>query len=96
MPSGIYFVPGWTSKGPGWRQDLIDGAFSWNVWPDGPNNMTTAPDQQWQAALKPAGKSYMMGVSPWFYTNLPGWGKAWTCKYIERWKESDQGSCERI
>lgn len=58
---GIYFVPDWTSQGPGFRMDLYDGAFSWDMWPDGPNNMTTKPDEAWQSALKRANKTYMMG-----------------------------------
>ena len=35
------------------------------------------------------GKPYMMGVSPWFYTNLPGFRKNWMWKsdtlWLDRW-----------
>lgn len=72
--------------------NLYDGAFSWNMWPDGPHNMTTAPDEEWQASLKPAGKSYMMGISPWFYTDLPAYGKAWVWRgdslWYDRWQQA--------
>ena len=85
IAGGIYFVPDWTSQGPGWNQDLIDGAFSWNMWPDGPRDMTTASDKEWQASLTPAGKSYMMGISPWFYTDLPAYDKAWVWRGDRLW-----------
>jgi hypothetical protein len=91
LPGGIFFVPDWTSQGPGWNADLYDGAFSWDMWPDGPHDMTAAPDEQWQVALKPKGKSYMMGISPWFYTDLPAYGKAWVWRgdglWWERWQQ---------
>lgn len=48
----VYFVPDWTSLGPGGiGADLanIEGFFSWNMWPDGATNMTDAPDKEWQA-----------------------------------------------
>jgi hypothetical protein len=61
MPHGIYFVPDWTSQGPGYEVDLYDGAFSWDMWPEGPRNVSLAPDEAWAASLKPIGKSYMMG-----------------------------------
>ena len=86
VPGGIYFMPDWTSLGPsGITQysDIIDGAFSWNIWPDGPNNITDDTDKAWQAALP--GKSYMMGVSPWFYTDLPGYNKAWVWRGDDMW-----------
>lgn len=63
IPGGIYFVPDWTSQGPGYRMDLYDGAFSWDMWPDGPTNMTTHQDQAWLNTLLPAKKTYMMGTS---------------------------------
>ena len=61
------------------------------MWPDGPHDMTAAPDRQWQAALRPARKSYMMGISPWFYTDLPAYGKAWVWRgdglWWDRWQQ---------
>lgn len=61
VKGGIYFVPAWTSRGPSFRQDLIDGAFSWNMWPDGARDMGTEADEAWMDALAGDGKSYMMG-----------------------------------
>ncbi|KAG9239889.1 glycoside hydrolase, partial [Calycina marina] len=45
--------------------DKVQGAFSWNMWPKGPNNITTSPDEEWQKTLRD--KSYLMGISPWFF-----------------------------
>ncbi|KAL9087001.1 MAG: hypothetical protein Q9165_006829 [Trypethelium subeluteriae] len=86
VPGGIYFMPDWTSLGPngiGQYSDIIQGAFSWDMWPHGPNNSTDDVDKSWQSAL--SGKSYMMGVSPWFYTNLPGYHKAWVWRGDDTW-----------
>nr|AUS76866.1 glycosyl hydrolase [Leptoxyphium fumago] len=93
IPGGIYFVPDWTSLGPGgFSTSLVDGAFSWNMWPDGPQNISTGADEAWENFLKPAGKSYMMGVSPWFYTDLPAYNKAWVWRgddmWYRRWEET--------
>lgn len=37
------------------------------------------------------GKPYMMPVSPWFYTNLPGYNKNWMWRgdnvWYDRWQE---------
>jgi glucan endo-1,3-alpha-glucosidase len=73
----LYFVPEWTSLGPsGLTPDLdsIEGFFSWNIWPDGATNMTDAADLSWTAVL--SGKTYMMGVSPWFFHSASG-GTGW-------------------
>jgi glucan endo-1,3-alpha-glucosidase len=77
VSSSIYFVPVYTSLGPSGITpylDDIEGALSWNIWPDGAVNMTDASDEQWVAALP--GKSYMMGVSPWFFHSASG-GTDW-------------------
>lgn len=40
--------------------------------------MTTYVDASYNLTLTQAGgKPYMMPVSPWFYTNLPGYDKNW-------------------
>ena len=75
--SSIYFVPSWTSLGYGGITadlDSIEGFFSWNIWPAGANNMTDAVDVQWQNAVP--GKTYMMGVAPWFFHSASG-GTDW-------------------
>lgn len=87
VPSGIYFVPDWTSQGPGWNQQLVDGYFSWDMWPVGASNISTDTDN----AYKATGASYMMGVCPWFFTDLPGYGKSWVWRgdglWSQRWEQ---------
>ncbi|KAG9256840.1 glycoside hydrolase [Emericellopsis atlantica] len=91
---GIYFVPDWSSLGPdGVSQHLntIDGHFSWNAWPKpGEKAMSSIEDEAYQATL--GAKSYMMGVSPWFYTNLPQWSKNWFMTgdslWYDRWQQA--------
>ncbi|RAK84430.1 hypothetical protein BO79DRAFT_232335 [Aspergillus costaricaensis CBS 115574] len=73
-PQSCYFVPDWSSLGtkaalkasPG----VPDGLFSWAGWPWGPNDMDTYIDTSYMQYLD--GKPYIIPVSPWFYTNLPG------------------------
>lgn len=88
VPGGIFFVPDWTSLGPsGFASHLntVDGAFSWNMWPDGPKDVTADPDQEWKSAI--GNKAYMMGVSPWFFTKLPGYNKAWVWRGDDMWHQ---------
>ncbi|KAH8775428.1 glycoside hydrolase [Diaporthe sp. PMI_573] len=84
---GIYFVPDWSSLGPhgvGEKLNLIDGAFSWAAWPQADqHHMSTDEDVQYQRALR--GKSFMAGVSPWFYTRLPQWEKNWLSASEKLW-----------
>ncbi|KAK4153837.1 glycoside hydrolase [Chaetomidium leptoderma] len=89
----ICLIPDWSSLGPhgvGQRLDLIDGAFSWDAWPRaGQSKMTTVEDLLYKDTLR--GKKYMMGVSPWFYTDLPQWNKNWYCSseslWYDRWQQ---------
>ena len=82
--TGCFFVPDWTSAGPsGIAKDNIDGAFSWDAWPQGSTDKDTSSDQAWKGAL--SGKTYMMPVSPWFYTKLPQWGKNWILRGDDLW-----------
>lgn len=71
VPGGLYLVPDWSSLGPGGvggRLDVVDGAFSWAAWPRaGERRISAEEDGLYRRALR--GKSYMMGVSPWFYTS---------------------------
>jgi hypothetical protein len=81
----IHFVPDWSSLGPQGIKahlDKIDGAFSWDMWPDGPNDKVIDSDLEWQAAL--GDKDYMMGVSPWFFRSATG-GKNWIWKGDDLW-----------
>jgi glucan endo-1,3-alpha-glucosidase len=73
----VYFVPDWTSLGPGGiGADLnnIEGFFSWDMWPNGATNKTADGDQAWKSAV--SGKTFMMGVSPWFFHSASG-GTDW-------------------
>lgn len=95
IPGGIFFVPDWTSLGPTGIQahfDIIDGAFSWDMWPAGAEDMTTESDLAWKTAL--GSKHFMMGISPWFYTKLPAYNKAWVWRgddmWHDRWQQIDQ------
>lgn len=75
-----FFMPDWSSLG---AKDALalgtaDGLFSWAAWPWGNTNMDTYVDASYLDFLGRAGnKPYMMPVSPWFYTNLPGYKKNW-------------------
>jgi hypothetical protein len=75
----LYFVPDWTSLGPGGiGADLnnIEGFFSWDMWPLGATNKTDDSDLAWKSAV--SGKTYMMGVSPWFFHSTGSAGQpAW-------------------
>ncbi|KAG9034125.1 hypothetical protein FRB95_013770 [Tulasnella sp. JGI-2019a] len=73
-----------------------DGALQWNAWPSSNNapvdtTMTTAGDTYYQQVL--AGKPYMAGVSPWFYTHYSpsSYNKNWLylsdTLLIDRWNE---------
>ncbi|KAK4131676.1 glycoside hydrolase family 71 protein [Trichocladium antarcticum] len=79
--SNAFFVPDWSSADPQTAVHLAggvaDGLFSFDAWPAGDTNMTTAGDGAFAAALAPAAKAYMMPVAPWFFTNLPALGKNW-------------------
>lgn len=89
IPNNIFFVPDWTSLGPlGFLASALgitDGAYSWDMWPNGPTGKTADSDNSWLAQLKPANKVYMMGVSPWFFTNLPAYQKAFVWRGDDLW-----------
>ncbi|KAB8234666.1 glycosyl hydrolase family 71-domain-containing protein [Aspergillus alliaceus] len=84
--TGCLFIPSWTSMGPaGIRNvlDDVDGAFSWDAWPVGAQDMKVSNDLDWMKAL--SGRPYMMPVAPWFYTNLPQWNKNWLWRGDDLW-----------
>ncbi|KAM7213376.1 glycoside hydrolase [Rhypophila decipiens] len=86
----IYFVPDWSGLGPQkikeQAYDLIDGAFSFNAWPwAGSSKMTTWPDGEYTGMLSPSQKTYMMGVSPYFYTRIPELNKNWYMSSDSLW-----------
>lgn len=88
-----FFIPDWSSVGAypavSLANGVADGLFSWDAWPKGDQDMTTYPDASYHDALN--GKPYMMPVSPWFYTNLPGYSKNWVWRgddlWFDRWQQ---------
>lgn len=89
--TGCFFVPDWSSLGAGpavrAAGGVADGLFSWAGWPWGSQDMDTYVDASYREAL--GSKPYMMPVSPWFYTNLPGYNKNWLWRgdhlWYDRW-----------
>ncbi|KAK3991566.1 glycoside hydrolase [Cladorrhinum sp. PSN332] len=90
---GIFLMPDWSSLGPygvAEKLDMIDGAFSWDAWPKpGQFQMTANEDEVYKHCLPD--KKYMMGVSPYFYTNLPQFNKNWYSSseslWYDRWQQ---------
>lgn len=83
----VYFVPDWTSLGTGGigsSLSNIEGFFSWDMWPNGAANKTDDSDFAWKAAAP--GKTYMMGVSPWFFHSASG-GKDWVWRGDDLWAD---------
>lgn len=87
--TGCFFVPDWSSLGAKPALQLsggvADGLFSWAAWPTGYGRMNTYVDASYLQYLAEAGKPYMMPVSPWFYTNMPGYNKNWAWDSDELW-----------
>ena len=84
----VVFLPDWSSRGAKDAMTLgngvADGLFSWAAWPWGNTDMNTYVDASYIEFLK--GKLYMMPVSPWFYTNMPGFdGKNWLWRGDSLW-----------
>ncbi|KAI3224956.1 CAZyme family GH71 and CBM24 [Penicillium roqueforti] len=92
----VFFVPDWSSIGAKPASQLgggvADALFSWAGWPWGPQDMDTYTDASYYQYLNESGlKLYMMAVSPWFFTNLPGYDKNWLWRgddlWYDRWVE---------
>ncbi|KAI1373097.1 glycoside hydrolase family 71 protein [Hypoxylon crocopeplum] len=89
----IFLVPDWSSlgaQGVGGRLGQIDGAFNWGAWPNANQySMDEGNDLAYKSTL--TGKAYMMGVSPYFYTDLPQYSKNWYSSsdslWYDRWKQ---------
>lgn len=86
-----FFIPDWSSLGAKVALDkgqvdgtqVVDGLFNWGAWPEGANDMDTDVDASYNLFLD--GKPYMMPVSPWFYTNMPGFKKNWLWRGDDLW-----------
>ncbi|KAJ5951187.1 uncharacterized protein N7479_009600 [Penicillium vulpinum] len=91
--TNCFFVPDWSSVGAkpavALANGVADGLFSWSAWPWGNQTMDTYTDASYIQYLD--GKPYMMAISPWFYTNLPGYNKNWMWKgdslWYDRWQQ---------
>lgn len=83
----LFFVPDWSSVGAKSAMALgdgvADGLFSWAAWPNGPNDMNTYVDASYMQYL--GKKPYMMPISPWFFTNMPGYDKNWLWRGDDLW-----------
>jgi hypothetical protein len=83
----VYFVPDWTSLGSGGidaNLNNIKGFFNWDMWPNGPQNSSTASDLAFKGAIE--SKTFMMGVSPWFFHSASG-GKDWVWRGDDLWAD---------
>ncbi|KAK1995692.1 hypothetical protein LX36DRAFT_639338, partial [Colletotrichum falcatum] len=82
-----FFIPDWSSEGAKPAMELAngvaDGLFNWAAWPWGPQDMDTYVDASYFQYL--GKKPYMMPVSPWFYTNMPGYNKNWLWRGDDMW-----------
>lgn len=80
--TNCFFMPDWSSIGafPAVANagGVADGLFSWAAWPYGKRKTDTYSDHSYIQALggpdpdKGPIKPYMMPISPWFFTNMPG------------------------
>ncbi|KAK1990526.1 hypothetical protein LX36DRAFT_592420 [Colletotrichum falcatum] len=92
--TGCFFIPDWSSLGARRAAQkaggVADGLFNWAAWPWGDHDMDTYVDASYDMYLGP-NKPYMMPVSPWFYTNLPGYNKNWMWRgddlWFDRWQQ---------
>ncbi|KAL1628153.1 hypothetical protein SLS56_005973 [Neofusicoccum ribis] len=98
----VYLVPDWTGSGADVVRsylNTIDGFFSWDMWPVGASDMSTIPDTTWQGVIGD-NKDYMMGVSPWFFTDLKGYGKQRLWRgddlWADRWEQVQQVNPEYV
>lgn len=91
--TSCFFIPDWSSLGAGPAiaagNGVANGLFNWAAWPTGQLNTTTYVDASYRLALN--GKPYMMPVSPWFFTNMPGFDKNWLWNsgdlWYQRWQQ---------
>ncbi|RAK76374.1 glycoside hydrolase family 71 protein [Aspergillus fijiensis CBS 313.89] len=92
--TGCFFAPDWSSLGAmeamAQADGVADALFSWAAWPNGPAEMDTYTDASYINYLE--GKPYMMPVSPWFFTNMPGYDKNWLWRgddmWFDRWTQA--------
>ncbi|PKY07103.1 hypothetical protein P168DRAFT_287593 [Aspergillus campestris IBT 28561] len=80
-----FFMPDWSSVDPKKTapKKHVDGLMNWSSWPNGTDAMSTALDKEYMDAL--GDKPFIMGVSPWFYTNMIRWHKNWVWQGDDLW-----------
>ncbi|GKT79137.1 LOW QUALITY PROTEIN: hypothetical protein ColTof4_11560 [Colletotrichum tofieldiae] len=88
--TGAFFMPSWSSLGAkrAMKKGTADGLFSWGAWPEGPSAISEIDASYVDFLGKDASgkpRPYMMPVSPWFYTNLPGYKKNWLWRGDSLW-----------
>ncbi|KAF7857093.1 uncharacterized protein EAF02_011326 [Botrytis sinoallii] len=83
--NGLPFVS--TFEGPGNAEDWVEIKQQTNsgMLGLGGNDIMTYGDASYDQYL--GGKPYMMPVSPWFYTNLPGYNKNWLWRGDHIWPD---------
>ncbi|CAK48462.1 hypothetical protein M747DRAFT_322972 [Aspergillus niger ATCC 13496] len=78
--TGCFFIPDWSSLGAMEAMEQADGVA----------DMDTYTDASYINYLE--GKPYMMPVSPWFFTNMPGYDKNWLWRgdgmWFDRWNQA--------
>ncbi|KAJ7471197.1 glycoside hydrolase family 71 protein [Mycena galericulata] len=90
----IHFIPSFfvdSASFPGLT--VIDGAFHWNsAWPQGNYDINFTPDMSYISKL--GGRSYMAGISPWFFTHYgpDTYNKNWVYRgdnwlLAQRWEQ---------
>ncbi|KAK2043757.1 hypothetical protein LZ31DRAFT_620708 [Colletotrichum somersetense] len=72
------FMPYWSSLGAKKAMAAGGGVWPWGYW-----DVWTYSDASYKDYL--GGKPYMMPISPWFYTNLPGNNKNWLWRGDHIW-----------
>ncbi|EXF84119.1 hypothetical protein CFIO01_05622 [Colletotrichum fioriniae PJ7] len=84
-----FFIPDWSSEGArpalALGNNVADGLFNWAAWPWGPRDMDTYVNASYFQYLDK--RPYVMPVSPWFYTNIPGYNKNWMWRGDDIWHD---------
>lgn len=60
--------------------------IDWGAWPEGTTRTNVELDASYMIFLNKT-RTYMAPVSPWFYTNMPGFDKNWLWQGGTLWYE---------
>jgi hypothetical protein len=74
--TGCFFMRSYSSMGAKEAMNTLvpDGCFIWAGWPWGNTDINDYVGASYKQFL--GRKEYMMPISPWLYTNMPGFNKA--------------------